>query len=138
MQYTKNFSDETDYKIMAGQKNEEIQKKMKCVLTELQKARDHFDVGFIINSGYRTKEHNDRVGGAKNSQHMFGEAVDFVISPNKKDITLEKVYNWMKDNLEYDQLILEKGKTVTWIHFSYKEIINLNRHQVLTLFPKTL
>jgi hypothetical protein len=69
---------------------------------------------------------------------MYGEAVDFVIAPNKKDITIEKVYNWIRDNLEYDQLILEKGRTITWIHFSYKKIINPNRHESLTLHPTTL
>ena len=138
MKYTKNFSDETDYKIMAGQKNPEIQEKMKEVLIELQKARDYFDVGFIINSGYRTPEYNKAVGGATNSQHMYGEAVDFVISPNTKDVTIEKVFEWIKDNLQYDQLILEKGKTLTWIHFSYKKITNPNRRQVLTLYPTTL
>lgn len=35
---------------------------------------------FTITSGYRTKEHNDNIGGAKNSQHLFGRAADIQAS----------------------------------------------------------
>lgn len=46
----------------------------------LQKIRDHFDRPVYINSGYRTPAHNERVGGAKYSQHLYGMAADISVS----------------------------------------------------------
>ncbi len=46
----------------------------------LQKIRDHFGKAVNINSGYRTNFHNNRVGGAKQSQHLYGTAADIYIS----------------------------------------------------------
>lgn len=42
----------------------------------LDSIRNSIGVPMIINSGYRTKEHNTRVGGVPNSQHLLGSAVD--------------------------------------------------------------
>lgn len=53
----------------------------------LQKIRDHFGKAVNINSGYRTNFHNNRVGGAKQSQHLYGTAADIYISGvSPKDI----------------------------------------------------
>jgi uncharacterized protein YcbK (DUF882 family) len=43
---------------------------------ELQKLRDYYKKPIIINSGWRTEEHNKEVGGAKNSMHLKGLAAD--------------------------------------------------------------
>lgn len=45
----------------------------------LEKIRAHFKRPVIINSAYRTKEHNTKVGGSKNSQHLLGKAADIVV-----------------------------------------------------------
>lgn len=45
-----------------------------------QKARDFFDVAVTITSGCRCPEHNARVGGSPNSQHLLGKAGDGVVS----------------------------------------------------------
>lgn len=42
----------------------------------LQQARDHFGIPITINSGYRTEAYNKKVGGATNSYHVKGQAVD--------------------------------------------------------------
>lgn len=42
----------------------------------LQKAREHFGVPIVITSAYRTEEYNKKVGGAKNSYHIKGQAAD--------------------------------------------------------------
>jgi uncharacterized protein YcbK (DUF882 family) len=53
-------------------------------MTRLQSARDISEVPYKINSGYRTEEHNDRVGGVTNSSHLKGKACD-ISAPNSID-----------------------------------------------------
>ena len=95
----------------------------------VQKVRDHFGVT-VINSGYRGPALNTAVGGSSNSQHCKGEAVD-IECPG---IANETVAQWIADNLEFDQLILEfaeKGiPDAGWVHVSY--VSEGNRKQVLT------
>ncbi|MCC5910657.1 MAG: DUF882 domain-containing protein [Clostridiaceae bacterium] len=50
-----------------------------CLLEKLQQLRDKVGVPVHITSGYRTLEHNRRVGGSPNSQHMLGGAADIQV-----------------------------------------------------------
>lgn len=50
------------------------------VVNKLQKIRDHFNAPITINSAYRTESYNKKVGGAKSSYHMKGQAFDIVVS----------------------------------------------------------
>lgn len=49
------------------------------VVNKLQKIRDHFGAPVTINSAYRTESYNKKVGGAKSSYHMKGQAFDIVV-----------------------------------------------------------
>ena len=49
-----------------------------ALVEKLQQIRSHFGVPVTVNSGYRTAAHNAKVGGAVNSQHIYGKAADFV------------------------------------------------------------
>ena len=42
----------------------------------IQVLRDYIGKPIKINSGYRSPQHNAKIGGAKNSQHLTGKAVD--------------------------------------------------------------
>ena len=89
----------------------------------LQPIRDKIKKPMIITSGYRNTEVNNLVGGAKNSQHKKGQAVDFII----KGMTVAEIVNFIKNNgFEYDQLINEYNK---WCHISFNK--GKNRKQVL-------
>ncbi len=77
-----------------------------------------------ITSGYRCPALNERVGGSATSQHMMGCAVDFQLPGTN----LLEVVNWMKDTLDYDQLLLERSASERWIHVSY--VAGANRKQV--------
>jgi zinc D-Ala-D-Ala carboxypeptidase len=90
----------------------------------LQPARDLFGGPININSGFRCKKVNDGVGSKDTSQHMIGQAADLDCSDNKK------LFNLIKDNLIYDQLIDEKG--LAWVHVSYKPHGG-NRKQILKI-----
>ena len=49
------------------------------LVTILQKIRTHFGKAVTINSGYRTPAHNKKVGGATQSQHLYGMAADISV-----------------------------------------------------------
>lgn len=52
--------------------------------------RSHYQKPVIINSGHRCPEYNKRVGGARNSQHVYGRAADFVV----QGVDPAEVYAW--------------------------------------------
>ena len=45
----------------------------------LDDIRDHFNTPVFVSSGYRCEEHNEYVGGVKNSKHVLGIASDIVV-----------------------------------------------------------
>lgn len=49
------------------------------LISVLQIIRDHVKLPIVVNSGYRCPEHNKRVGGVANSQHIFGKAADIYV-----------------------------------------------------------
>lgn len=52
----------------------------KSFMDQLIELRETFNKPMIITSGYRSKEYNDKIGGAKNSAHLYGRAVDIQVS----------------------------------------------------------
>jgi hypothetical protein len=95
-----------------------------------QPVRDHFGVPIGVSSGYRCKELNTAIGGSKYSQHMIGEALDIDADIYGK-VTNAEIFNYIKNNLEWDQMIWEFGddEEPNWVHVSYKEA-GTNRKQL--------
>lgn len=83
-----------------------------------------------VNSFFRCSELNTAVKGAKNSQHTLGEAIDLTGGSKEEN---KKLFDWAKDNLDYDQLLWEFGDDTgpDWVHISYKRFGN--RKQVLRI-----
>lgn len=98
-------------------------------LNVFQPIRDHFKVPIHISSGYRSRILNNAVNGAAKSQHCSGQAID--IDVDGTSITNKQVFDYIKDNLDFDQLIFEFGtdKNPDWVHVSYSK--DNNRKQVL-------
>jgi uncharacterized protein YcbK (DUF882 family) len=46
----------------------------------LEAIREHFRKPVYINSGYRCEKYNQKINGAKDSQHLYGNAADIVVS----------------------------------------------------------
>ena len=96
----------------------------------VQKVRDEFGPT-VINSGYRSPELNEAVGGSSKSQHCKGEAADIEV-PGTANGDLAR---WISENLDFDQLILEfytPGIPDSgWVHVSYKAD-GSNRKECLT------
>ena len=81
-----------------------------------------------VNSFFRSPELNTKIGGSKTSQHCKGQAIDIDDVFGYK--TNAEMYNWIKENLDFDQMIWEFGTDMNpnWVHISYvSEEDNRNR-----------
>jgi len=76
--------------------------------------RKHFNKPIHVSSGFRSKILNQKIGGAKNSQHTKGQALDIDQGNRKENM---EIFDFIKNNLPFDQLINEFG--YDWIHVSY-------------------
>jgi zinc D-Ala-D-Ala carboxypeptidase len=94
--------------------------------------RNYFRCPIHISSGYRSIELNRAVKGSATSQHCTGEAIDIDMDGTPNGVTNKMVFNFIKDNLEFDQLIWEFGTSENpdWVHVSY-ESTGKQRKQVL-------
>lgn len=114
----------------SGLENNPSAKEIGC-LTELVKnildpARELLDDQIRVNSGYRSPMVNRKIGGAASSQHVLGQAADLKCDDNAK------LFNLIRKNLPFDQLIWEGGSDnqPSWIHVSYS---SRNRREVLRM-----
>ena len=87
--------------------------------------REWYGKPIIVNSFFRSREVNAFVKGSSTSQHLSGEAIDITAGSKKEN---EKLFNWIKDNLEWDQLINEYN--FSWVHVSLK-LSGKQRRQIL-------
>jgi hypothetical protein len=78
--------------------------------------REHFGIPILISSGYRSKALNQHIKGSLSSFHSKGCAID--IDMDNTAITNKELFHWIKDNLQYTELIWEFGtkENADWIH----------------------
>lgn len=96
----------------------------------VQPLRGKYGKSLRISSGFRTPELNIALAGAKNSQHMcLGDwaAVDLDTGNREEN---KKLFNLIKDNFEFDQLIDEHD--FDWVHVSLRTD-GKNRKQILKI-----
>lgn len=89
----------------------------------LQPIRDFLGFPLIVSSGYRCFGVNRLVGGAANSQHLFGEAADLKNEHLSNESLMRKI---IESGVPFDQLIEEFG---SWVHISFRK--SSNRRQIL-------
>ena len=89
------------------------------------------DIPIIITSGYRSEEVNMKCGGAKNSNHLTGCAVDIKCYGPEQMIRMAGILLDIADGTkrDFDELILEKRGTTYWIHFAVRP--KDNRRKIL-------
>ena len=112
----------------------------------LQKVRDKFGPT-KVNSCFRSKPLNDLVNGSPNSSHCCsGTSSAADIEIYSEDVSNLELAEWIRDNLEFDQLILEnynperiskitgeaEGPNSGWVHVSYSSVGN-NRRDVMRM-----
>ena len=108
----------------------EIENLKRLAENVLQPVRNAYGKGVKVNSGFRHPDVNAAVGGSRTSDHCKGMAADIEI-PGVANADLAE---WIKDNLEFTQLILEfytPGIPDSgWVHVSYDP--NNLKKQVMT------
>lgn len=90
--------------------------------------REHFGTPLRVSSFYRSPELNSAIGGSSTtSQHVKGQAIDI---QGTGKVTNKMIFDYIKENLDFDQLINEFN--FSWVHVSYvsKE---KNRKQILVI-----
>jgi zinc D-Ala-D-Ala carboxypeptidase len=95
----------------------------------------HFGTKIFISSFFRCARLNSLMGGAPASQHLAnnGAAIDLDADLNP-GVGNQEVFDYIKDNLEFDQLIAESlnpDGSIGWCHVSYNEFNN--RHEVMKM-----
>lgn len=107
-----------------------IENLKRIAVNVFQKVREYFEKPIRVSSGYRSFALNKAVGGSKSSQHVTGEALDI---QGTNGVTNAEIFYYIKDNLQFDQLIWEYGNDdePAWVHVSYREMGN--RKQVFAI-----
>jgi hypothetical protein len=91
-----------------------------------QPLREWVDHPIRVNSFFRSEELNSRIGGSLSSAHKDGLAMDLDSLGGKTNL---EMFHYIKDNLDFDQLIWEFGEEPKWIHVSWNK--KKNKKQVL-------
>jgi hypothetical protein len=119
---TKNFSLE-ELTIRSGERGAlmkspeftmDIQRRLELLAGRLQELRDEFGKPIYVTSGFRDTEHNERVGGATNSQHLLGNAADITSSD------LDNLWKIIKETWHYGWI--NYYRTRNFIHVDIRNI----------------
>ena len=100
------------------------------------KVCEKFLLKIPVTSGFRSKALNDAISGSSgSSQHMRGEAFDLDLDGTMNGVTNAQVFNYIKQHLNFDQLIWEFGteSNPDWVHVSY-DVSGKNRKNVFKGF----
>ena len=125
------FSQTATRKDIDNTPNEEVLCRMKAVAENIfEPLRAHVGGPIKINSFYRSINLNVAIGGVKSSQHTRGEAMD--IDDTFGHMSNKEMFEFIKDELDFDQLIWEFGddNNPAWLHVSYVSNEN-NRRRIL-------
>ena len=100
-----------------------LDKMDKTFLLRLDEARERAGIPFVINSAYRTPEHNAKIGGKPNSSHLKGLAVDISVTNSRQrfiilnallDVGFTRI--GIADTFIHVDLDNEKSKEVIWTY----------------------
>jgi hypothetical protein len=131
-------SDTAKRKGISNEPTPEHLENLKTISTEVfDKVREHFGVPIYISSGYRSAALNKAIGGSSTSDHNLGRALDLDQDGRGNGVTNMEVFEFIKDNLEFDQLIGEFQRAdgnFDWVHVGYRK--GANRKQILVAYKE--
>ena len=117
--------------------DKETLERMKFVAeTVFEPLRQHFGIPIALTSFYRSKKLNKQLKGSSTSEHVYGSAMD-IDADVLGMITNKDIFDYIKDHLDYNQLIWEFGtkKEPAWVHVSSKK--EGNKKEVLQAYKDT-
>ena len=118
---TKNFS-LSEFECKCGcEMPSEVLANIKIVAINLQILRDYIEVPITVNSAYRCKEHNTRIGGAANSQHILGKASDIVVKGFTPDEVFDIVQNLRRNPMVKGVIFQGLGRYNTFLHVDIRK-----------------
>lgn len=88
-----------------------------------------------VSSFYRSPELNAAIGGARNSAHLYGCAIDLDCD-SLRTVSNKMLFEWIRANLKFDQLILEnpdQHNNPAWVHVAHNRDGEADRMQVLKM-----
>jgi len=124
------YSDYAKKHKIENKPNDEQLENMKLIAKEVfEPLREWVGGPIKVNSFFRSEELNTGIKGSLKSSHLKGQAIDLTTMGLKTNL---EIFNYIKDNLDFDQLIWEYGRNnPVWVHVSYKS--KNNRKQVLVV-----
>lgn len=116
-QLTKDFNRDEFHSKDGARMPVEVANNIRELANNLQVIRDYFNLPISISSGYRSPAHNRKIGGAPNSQHLYGRAADFTVK-GKSPIEVAKVI----ESLIAAGKIKQGGIGIypTWVHYDIR------------------
>ena len=122
-----------------GIENDPNDEQLKCMETIAEEVfeplRAYVGGPIKINSFFRSPELNKAIGGSGKSQHCKGQAID--IDDTFGRMTNAEMYHWIKEHLDFDQMIWEFGDddNPAWVHVSYVSADD-NRNRCLKAYKE--
>ena len=117
------------YKIANKPSSDDIENMELLAEKVFEPLREWVEAPIRVNSMFRSLELNSALKGAPRSSHMKGQAFDITSMGGKTNL---EMFHYIKDNLDFDQLIWEYGNEPVWLHVSYVNETE-NRGQVLVI-----
>ena len=114
--------------------NEAQVENLKRLCGWLEELRRRWNTPIIINSGYRSEAVNKAVGGAPNSNHSTGCAVDIHVTGMEQLIRYATILLDISDERheDFDELLLERSpKGTYWLHFAVRPLGNRRKVRLI-------
>lgn len=105
--------------------DEKVIENLNYSCSRMDEIREQYGKPININSWFRCKALNAEVGGAENSKHLTGLAVDI-----RWD---EDLLEYLKQNQQYDKLISERAGKTKWLHIQFKRDRSKELNRVLSI-----
>jgi uncharacterized protein YcbK (DUF882 family) len=100
--------------------DKESERNIERVAMKMQTIRDYFGRPIYVTSWYRPEKYNELIGGSKNSWHMKGLAVDFLV----QGLECAEVRDRLENKLEKWDLRMEDWPEANWVHVDLGTVIN--------------
>ena len=88
----------------------------------IQKIRDHFNRPVVITSAYRTVDYNRKIGGASNSQHLYGRAADLQVKDTPPEFVAEYAETLLAGRGGIGLYKKKAGRTKGWVHVDVRKV----------------